>query len=287
MKKEKKYIVIFYCITISFLILLAIFNRYDLSISIALYDKDSVFGLLFAMFGEWPMNVSFLFSSVFLFVTRPKANTLLHISGFLGWGLSSIVGAFYTVVVPVEFFLILKNVEPSQLLILLIIPVIIIFVLLVRRLKKEQYILLRKTSKTIVLYFYVANLTTYVIKLLWGRLRFCDMQQPINEFTAWYLPQGFTGNYSFISGSTMNACFCLLLVSVVTTISPRLGSKEKILYILASAWIMCVALSRVIYGAHFASDVTMGAILGVTLFLALKRQELDRGFRLRTKSVTM
>jgi membrane-associated phospholipid phosphatase len=103
------------------------------------------------------------------------------------------------------------------------------------------------------------------------------MQQPFNEFTPWYLPQGYTGNYSFVSGHTMTACFCLFLVSIITTISPKLCSKRKILNILAVGWIICVAFSRVIYGAHFASDVTMGAILGVTLFLILKKTRIAQG----------
>ena len=269
MLKRKQ--ILFYGLAIGLLAFLAVFSRNDLLISLALYDHDSLFGLFFAMFGEWPLHAAFLLAATYLFLTRPQENRLLNGIGCWVWGLSSILGAYCAGVVPALYFLQFKRAEIPPMLYLVILPVLILAVFIARKLMKKQALTWRKNAQTIVLYFYLAYLSAYAIKYPWGRLRFRDMRQPAREFTAWYLPQGFTGNQSFVSGHTLNACFGLLLVAVMMSTFPQLHAKGKYLELLAAIWIILVAWSRIVCGAHFASDVIMGAILGVTLFLALKK----------------
>ena len=40
------------------------------------------------------------------------------------------------------------------------------------------------------------------------------------------------------------------------------------------AWIILVMLSRIVVGAHFASDVTMGVVISFSVFLFLKARFL-------------
>ena len=88
-----------------------------------------------------------------------------------------------------------------------------------------------------------------------------------SKFTPWYLLQGNTGNTSFPSGHTADA-WAIIVVTLFI-------SKEKIkLYrsalIAAIVWGTLVAISRVVIGAHFASDVTVGAAITIGIFFLLK-----------------
>lgn len=95
------------------------------------------------------------------------------------------------------------------------------------------------------------------------------MTDPITQFTKWYVITdrgGFNNIYaSFPSGHTMNSAGVILL-TLLPTFLPRLKSKEKLFKGITYSWIILVGLSRVVMGAHFASDVTVGALLSLALF---------------------
>lgn len=110
-----------------------------------------------------------------------------------------------------------------------------------------------------------------VLKYFWGRPRFRSMDDPLKQFTAWYLPQALAaGNefMSFPSGHSANAAVVVWVV-LLPGFVPALQGKERYLGLCAGAWLVCVMYSRIIMGAHFLSDVTMGAALSVTLFFLL------------------
>lgn len=50
--------------------------------------------------------------------------------------------------------------------------------------------------------------------------------------------------------------------------------NQKISWILAITWIILVPLSRVIMGAHFLSDVTMGVAITFMLYVFLRYKYL-------------
>ncbi|RAN91558.1 hypothetical protein B5P41_00925 [Bacillus sp. SRB_28] len=48
--------------------------------------------------------------------------------------------------------------------------------------------------------------------------------------------------------------------------------KKKIgVWILILLWMIIVPMSRIVVGAHFASDVTVGVAISVTVFMCLKK----------------
>ncbi len=94
------------------------------------------------------------------------------------------------------------------------------------------------------------------LKVLWGRVRYVHLDAAAAAFTPWYLPQGPTGHHSFPSGHTAMAWMVLPLLAWVAD-APR--RRRAAFTGLVVAWGLLVAAGRVRYGAHYASDVTMGA----------------------------
>lgn len=67
-----------------------------------------------------------------------------------------------------------------------------------------------------LLYFILVIIIMNSIKTVWGRMRFREMTDPINEFTRWYQivsRGGFNNIYaSFLSGHSMNSAGVILVV---------------------------------------------------------------------------
>lgn len=100
------------------------------------------------------------------------------------------------------------------------------------------------------------------LKLVWGRFRLYELDPTGAAFTPWYLPQGFTGHHSFPSGHTAWAWMGLPLLALVADASRRTRAWVTGAVV---AWGIAVAVGRVRYGAHFASDVTFSS--GAAVFL--------------------
>lgn len=57
-----------------------------------------------------------------------------------------------------------------------------------------------------------------------------------------------------------------VLMILLPDLIPALQGKEKMLRIFAYIWCITVGFSRVLMGAHFASDVTIGVMLSLLIF---------------------
>lgn len=243
-----------------------LFAFWDLEISLSLCDPENLFGKWIEAVGDYPMYLSLGVGSVYLFFREWKKEKSRWLMLLL-WGLGSLTGAALSSILPIYR---MARVEPWQ---LLLIPVFLLFFCLIAKRipEKEGFAQLAVFA---VIYFIAAQIIAYGIKVPWGRLRFRHMEDPLIQFTPWYLPQGITGNHSFPSGHTFNSCSVLLFLYL-----PGLY-KEKAqpggwLWFLAGAWIFMVAIGRIIAGAHFASDVMMGAMLGIGVFLFMNSRWKD------------
>lgn len=90
------------------------------------------------------------------------------------------------------------------------------------------------------------NLT---LKDLWGRYRPYELTSGNHEFTNWLTINGVNGHKSFPSGHTMAATLCIVFMV-------RFNNKRKSFFIGGIVYGVVIAISRVIVGAHFFSDVT-------------------------------
>jgi membrane-associated phospholipid phosphatase len=125
----------------------------------------------------------------------------------------------------------------------------------------------------IILYLVILGVMN-LLKLLWYRPRWRYLlatygSDAASFFVPWYRPQcsgKFSDNFaSFPSGHTMNAIAALIWI-LLPAFSPVLRGKKLRLRIIIYLWAVLCAVSRIAVGAHFASDVTMGYLLGFALF---------------------
>lgn len=137
---------------------------------------------------------------------------------------------------------------------------------------KKHYRRLRQVAKVGVLLSVLPILVINIIKMNWGRERFRHMTAPFSTFTPWYLPQSLTTNNEFMSlpsGHSANSSV-IYWITLIPLFLPSLKKYEKSISIFSVIWIIMVMLSRVIVGAHFASDVVMGMTLSISIFWLLK-----------------
>lgn len=130
-----------------------------------------------------------------------------------------------------------------------------------------------KISVTGVVYMVLVMVVINLFKIFWGRVRFREMEGDFSLFSPWYLPQGINGHRSFPSGHTSNAA----TLYIVTMFAPlcRKNWQKMLCYLIPILWILVMAVSRVLVGAHFASDVLFGAGISIALFY-LARQIVGR-----------
>jgi membrane-associated phospholipid phosphatase len=119
---------------------------------------------------------------------------------------------------------------------------------------------------TIGAYLLNSLLFVQIIKTLWGRVRFRDLDALQANFTPWYLPQGITGHRSFPSG---HAAMGWLLLPLLLLALDRGRRVQVATGALVVAWGVLVAASRVVVGAHYASDVLFSSAVGIVCFLLL------------------
>ena len=108
-----------------------------------------------------------------------------------------------------------------------------------------------------------------LIKFLWGRVRYRDLDLFHTNFTEWYIVNGINGHQSFPSGHA--AMGWMLLPLFLLALKKNCFIKTfSIVLILIIATV--IALSRVIIGAHYASDVLFGSFFMIITFLILYKK---------------
>ena len=108
-----------------------------------------------------------------------------------------------------------------------------------------------------------------VVKIFWGRVRFRDLLKAgsYDAFTAWYLPNGKNGNRSFPSGHTGGAAMSYLML-YLPLVSEKWKKHKWLCFVFPFVYTSVVAFTRLVMGAHYLSDVTVGGIVGFTAVLA-------------------
>ncbi len=267
---KKRGILIFYGIGIA---LLLIFTFYDLQISMTISTK-SLWARIFEVIGEIPIIVLAIFSCAALIRFRNKAKIWASIISIIGFGvlfvLFSAMGGFMI------WNYLKDNVAiqlPAALGFILALFFAVSAVLLLRLVPEEK----KKETITFaiitLLYFVAILVVMNSIKATWGRMRLREMTDPLTQFTPWYVITnrgGFSNIYaSFPSGHSMNSA-AVILLTLLPSLYPRLEKRKNTILVIVFAWFVLVGTSRIVMGAHFASDVIVGIMLSVTLFLGIK-----------------
>lgn len=254
-----------------FIALAVTFGFTDFAISENFANPQSSWAHFMEAYGQLPgMLIGFFGGSILLRLTK-KEKSFKSILLIIG-------GALLTLFMAFGFWGDLLgqqiDAEVNYLLVILLSIVLLIAVQLIfLRIPVEKMKKFKSFAVIAVLLFFLAGfVTVWGIKIPWGRWTYRDMSDAgdFSLFTPWYLPQGINGHHSFISGHTAIA-FCVLPIVLLF----RANKKwYTIAWVLALAWGIVSAVSRVAIGAHFASDVLFGGGETLLWFMLLKKHFL-------------
>jgi len=229
-------------VIVIWVILALIFGFLDLNISIAVVDEASAWGNFGADYGELP-GWALIGIALATFIGGYIKNLKLQKTPAL---LIIVIGLLF-IIFDDDFY------EGFS----LIIPVIIYTIITWNKDWKNYRTLAGIISLLAIIH---PLLFVQIFKTLCGRVRFRDLDLPgYTNFTPWFLPPGFSlDDHSFPSGHTSMSFMLIPLLIPLSKMSLEKGGKKIlaiILIIIVIGWAIFVAASRVIVGAHYASDV--------------------------------
>ncbi|TFF89302.1 MAG: phosphatase PAP2 family protein [Promethearchaeota archaeon] len=121
----------------------------------------------------------------------------------------------------------------------------------------------------LLLAIFNALLFVNITKPLCGRVRFRDLSD-FSQYTPWFLPPGpDLNNLSFPSGHT--AMGWMLLPLILLFRNKKLSIKSIGVFLIFG-WGVFVGLSRIIVGAHYASDVLFSTEMAFLITLLLNKK---------------
>jgi len=266
---------IIYLLIIVWSVLAGYFAFADLQISNSIVNQNAGWAVFLEQYGELP-GLVIIILGIFFFSQKLNYNSklkLIFVRVFLVLG--------ETVTITYLIFVVLQNVTGSQsfffsfdkFITVLSLVVSILLVFPVKIWKVQISDLTHSFSKIVVgmvLFGYL--ICIQLVKIFWGRLRFRDLNSIQSDFTEWYLPQGITGSESLPSGHAAMAWMLLPLIIL-------LPKKNNIIKFFTTgiilAWGIAVPLSRVVIGAHYASDVLFGSFVIIISFLVFTEKYLS------------
>lgn len=267
MRASKREMIVTYALLAAALLA---FTFLDRPLSMAVFNLENLYGRIFEAVGEAPGTLIAAFCTAALLVTRDTTSAWKNILSLVGFGLLTVLSSFMSAMLVANYVTDGHISMPLVLVAGLLISALLF--LLASRLDKAQRVQIRRAAIVGLLLMFAAMIVVNVIKVGWGRPRFRSMTDPMTEFTPWYAIQGKAAGEefkSFPSGHTANASI-ILWISLLPSFVKKLKGKENLLMAIAWVWIILVAFSRIIMGAHFATDVIMGATITYTCFTLLR-----------------
>ena len=159
---------------------------------------------------------------------------------------------------------------------IILIPIVFIMVRKIPVHLSKQY---HFVGLAIILTAFTSMMIVENIKPIVGRVRFRSMQENPSLFTNWYQINGskFLSSVplkeeikSFPSGHSQWAGTTLTL-SLIALANPKWRNKEKLIFSGSLIYALTVMLSRMMQGAHFLSDVTVGFGTAFVCYLIFRK----------------
>lgn len=242
--------------SIGLVISLAVGTFYDLNINSLLFIKDNQFSYFF----------EHLAPVIFATVVMVGAGLIFWTFSFKQEKTIKVVfcGILYVLLTLLSCVMTLVYINWWGIPYSIIVSGVIIY--LIRRLPAELQKRYRWAGIGILLTAFCSMAVVESIKPIWGRVRFRSMQENFALFTSWYQINGdkylsavplkeeiksFPSGHSQWAGTTLSLSF-------LASVNPKLKDKEPIFYGVAIFCALVLMVSRMMQGAHFLSDVTVG-----------------------------
>ncbi len=274
MRKENRRILIL--LLCGYLGLLAVFTFADLPIAMWIYHPGTAYANVFELIGPFAMPLTGIFAVVsFFYVTLKTEKTR--------W--KRIV--LYVVIVStgVYFYQMGGSALKISPVPELFVPGLIVYAAwgVVSYFVARRYLMSEKweTFRGVVMVLYIVCCICVLggdfIKIIFGRIRFYTLTDPIRQFRPWFVIQSHSFDSAFPSGHAARATlpFTVFLVPYLTD---RLrGRKSRVtVFLLCTAFMVCTWIARMLDGMHYASDVLTGSALVLIPFVICKNYFLDR-----------
>ncbi|MBO5304586.1 MAG: phosphatase PAP2 family protein [Clostridia bacterium] len=277
-----------------FVALLLVATFFDLQISVALGNADSLFGQFFRLWGEVTAWILIPIAGAIFFAASDK-NLLAGKIMKIVWAVVIVVGWYLTVSYFMEEFTGDSYREglfgsPYNTLIIYDICFALLAsgatIFCVSKVKKETISKLVTFAAVMLIALALSQLVTTVMKTLWSRQRFRNMDignggTDASGFTPWYVvglgKNKAAATYyvddsagmllkdaykSFPSGHTCAAAMAYVII-MLPDIFEKLKKYKVWFYVVPLVYTVLVAISRIVNRAHFMSDVLFGGTIGI------------------------
>lgn len=273
---------VFFTAAVAFILGILAVGNLDYTISKALIDRTSLFGEVFNLFGELPASLGLLIGTAILFGTRRKdvkwRSVLSGIIGLVFMAMFAYLASFGTLRYLYEFSETGMPGSIKALSLVIALLLVVVAIVGVNKIGEERLIRFRTHAMVLIALVVTEMILVNVLKIIWARPRMRSIES-IEQFKYWYQINGPMNSEefkSFPSGHTANG-----FVMLAYTMFIAAANKRWTTWAIAGAtvWGVMVALSRVIMGAHFLSDVVVGGYVTILLFyvlriLVLKKKEV-------------
>ena len=238
-------------------IMAVVFALTDWQISQALYNPDTGWVHFMEAYGQVPGSLLGVLSAGILLRIYQVEKKFKSIAGIIGLSILALFTSF-----GVSADLLGAQVDPGNInavaLFILTISIAVVTQIILRRFPLEQVNQYKNAAKAGLILMLVGGIVTvWFFKIPWGRWTYRDILEVSNValFTPWYLPQGNNGHHSFFSGHT---ALSFVVVGYLSYLKNE-DNRRNLLLGIFLLWGLIGAASRVVIGAHFASDVLFGA----------------------------
>lgn len=264
LKQYKAYILFFYIFAAAAMVLAAFF---DLQLDIQLNAPENPVALWFRNTGEIPCRLICPLAGTVLFYTCDKlwqkaAGALIALGGsaYLGY----YIGKYFFVDEYKTAFSLLWGVGFG---------VVALLAGSWIQIPESAKRPLRTLAVLGIAVMAIQLLTVEGLKYLWGRVRFRDLLAAgsYSDFTPWYHINGINGNKSFPSGHTAGAGMSFLIMLLPCAFD-KWKNKKALCFWAPFVYTCTVAFTRLMMGAHYLSDVTIGAVISFSIVLLAIRQ---------------
>lgn len=245
-------------------ILLAGGTLLDLKIADMFFFRDNAFGKLYECIGKMPAFVIAVFACVLLARNAwEKQNCKWRRIAYL------IIAYLAGVLCFMDLGEAVSGSTKIALAIgsVLSVPLCVVAYKCVQKAQPENLPELKKWAVYALFCVAVIGVLVFVIKTIWGRERYVDLQTQGAAFTPWYKPAG-KGGDSFPSGHAAFAATLFLLLPL-TQFSHIFSGKFKTVFTVASVFTAVTMIARISDGHHYLSDVTVGFIVSYAVQIAV------------------
>ena len=273
--KSKKLNPIFFILLVLWLFAVAAASVYDLDISLAVANESSLFGRVLEIAGEPPaiLFTSFNFALISAYLFKIASRRILAVLAEIVTVGTSVFTFTKIEGYLVDYGIITDEIGFTLAAVIISATVSALFIAITLKLPTESLERYFDTACRCAIVGVATFVIIWLFKLAWGRVRFRQGGSDPDVFTPWYLPQGFTGYYSFPSGHTANATVILTVTLYFKFMSERAKKFKPLIMTVLGAWLAAVAFSRVLIGAHFLSDVLFGAAITLAIIYFVKGKD--------------